>query len=189
MPKIIGALALALALGRIVSASAAEAQKSPPSIPDEVGEAWDRVQQVLQDLSDRFRERFGGRENVETRPTISQMLSRSEALGLSADQVKRLEQLRDNFERLSIRNNAEVRIVELDIDSLLDTPNVDLAKVEAKVREAEKLRADLRIARIKVIEQAKSVLTAEQRKKFYEAVESRAPRAARGQNPSAKERE
>jgi len=189
MRKIIDAVVLALALGWVVSASAAEGEKSPPSIPDEVGEAWDRVQQVLQDLSDRFRERFGGRENVENRPVISQMLSRREALGLSADQVKKLEQLRDNFERLSIRNNAEVRIVELDIDSLLDTPTVDLAKVEAKVREAEKLRADLRIARIKVVEQAKGVLTPEQRKKFYEAVESRAPRAARGQNPSAKERE
>ena len=64
MRKIIDAMVLALALGWVVSANAAEGEKSPPSIPDEVGEAWDRVQQVLQDLSDRFRERFGGRENM-----------------------------------------------------------------------------------------------------------------------------
>jgi len=64
------------------------------------------------------RERFGvGRENVENRPVISEMLNRREALGLSADQVKKIEQLRDNFEHLSIRNNAELRIVELDIDA------------------------------------------------------------------------
>ena len=175
MQKLIRALVLASALGCTVCASAAEGEKSRPSIPDEVGEAWDRFQQVLQDWSDRFRERFGGRQNVENRPTISQMLSRREALGLSADQVKKLEQLRDNFERLSIRNNAEVRIVELDIAGLLENPSVDLAKVEAKVREAEKLRADLRIARIKVTEQAKAVLTSEQRKRFYETVESRNP--------------
>ena len=178
---------LTSALGWVVSANAAEGEKLRPSIPDEVGEAWERFQQVLQDWSDRFRERLGGRENVENRPAISQMLSRREALGLSPDQVKKLEQLRDNFDRLSIRNNAEGRIVELDIAGLLDTPTVDLAKVEAKVREAEKLRADLRIARIQVIEQSKAVLTAEQRKKFYDTVEARAPRAARGQNPSIKE--
>lgn len=189
MRKLVDVIVLALALGWVVCASAADMEKPRPSIPDEVGDAWDRVQQVLHDWNDRFRERFGGRESLENRPVISQLLSRKDALGLSADQVKKLEQLRDNFDRLNIRNNAEVRIVELDIDSLLDTPTVDLAKVEAKVREAEKLRADLRIARIKVIEQAKGVLTPEQRKKFYEAVESRAPRAARGQNPSAKERE
>ena len=187
MRKTIDAVVLALALGSVVCASAADGEKSRPSIPDEVGEAWDRFQQLLQDWSDRFRERLGGRETVENRPAISQILSRREALALSAEQVKKLEQLRDNFERLSIRNNAETRIVELDIASLLETPNPDLAKVEAKVREAEKLRADLRIARIKVIEQAKAVLTPEQRKKFYESIEARAPRAPRGQNPSAKE--
>jgi Spy/CpxP family protein refolding chaperone len=188
MRKLINAVVLACALGSVVCASAADGERSRPSIPDEVGDAWDRFQQVLQEWSDRFRERFGvGRENVENRPTISEMLSRREALGLSADQVRKIEQLRDNFERLSIRNNAELRIVELDIAGLLDTPTVDLAKVEAKVREAEKLRADLRIARIKVIEQAKATLTPEQRKKFYDTVESRPPRAARGQNPSAKE--
>jgi len=188
MRKLINAIVLAVALGSGVCASAAEGEKSRPSIPDEVGDAWDRLQQVLQEWSDRFRERFGvGRENVENRPVISEMLNRREALGLSADQGKKIEQLRDNFERLSIRNNADLRIVELDIAGLLDTPTVDLAKVEAKVRETEKLRADLRIARIKVIEQAKATLTPEQRKKFYDTVESRPPRAARGQNPSAKE--
>ncbi|HEX5606300.1 MAG TPA: periplasmic heavy metal sensor [Candidatus Binatia bacterium] len=187
MRKLVNVMVLAFALGWVVCASAADGENSRPSIPDEVGDAWDRLQQVLQDWSDRFRERFGARENVENRPAISEMLSRKEALGLSPDQVKKIEQLRDNFERLSIRNNAELRIVELDIAGLLDNPAVDVAKVEAKVREAEKLRADLRIARIKVIEQAKAVLTPEQRKKFYDTVESRSPRAARGQNPSAKE--
>ena len=64
-----------------------------------------------------------------------------------------------------------------------------MSKVEGKVREAEKLRADLRIARIRAIEQAKAVLNAEQKKKLQEiASESRPPRPAReGLNPPAKE--
>jgi Spy/CpxP family protein refolding chaperone len=66
---------------------------------------------------------------------------------------------------------------------------VELSKVEGKVREAEKLRADLRIARIRAIEQAKTVLNAEQKKKLQEiTVESRPPRPAReGLNPPTKE--
>jgi Spy/CpxP family protein refolding chaperone len=187
MRKLVNALVLALVLGWAVCASAADTEKPRPSIPDEVGDAWERLQQVLQDWNDRFRERFGGPESPENRPVISQLLSRRDALGLSADQVKKLEQVRDNFERLKIRNNAEVRIVELDIAGLLDKPTVDVAKVETKVREAERLRGDLRIARIKAIEQAKALLTPEQRKKFYDTVEAHASRPGRGQNPPARE--
>jgi len=41
-----------------------------------------------------------------------------------------------------------------------------MAKVEAKVRELAKLRADLRIERIRAIEQGRAVLTPEQRTKL-----------------------
>jgi Spy/CpxP family protein refolding chaperone len=116
------------------------------------------------------------------------MLTYKEFLGLSAEQVKKLEQLRDNFQRQSIRNDADVRIIELDIAALLDSPTVEVAKVEAKIREAEKLRADLRVARVRVIEQAKAVLTTEQRKKFYDKIDTRPSRRS-NQNPSATDKE
>ena len=38
-----------------------------------------------------------------------------------------------------------------------------MTRVEAKIREAAQLRADLRVARLRIIEQGKAVLTAEQR--------------------------
>ena len=43
-----------------------------------------------------------------------------------------------------------------------------MAKVEAKVREIERMRADLRIARIRTIQKGKEQLTADQRKKLQE---------------------
>jgi Spy/CpxP family protein refolding chaperone len=118
-------------------------------------------------------------------------LNNREALGLSADQVRRLEQLRDGFQRQSIRNDADLRIVELDIAALLENDPVDLAKLEAKMREGEKLRTDLRLARIRAIEQARGLLNAEQKKKFLELnPQPLPPRAPRfGQNPSATDRE
>ena len=169
---------------------AAEAEKPKSSVPEELTDAWERFQRALQDWGGRLRERFGSRDSREDRPTITQILSYRDYLGLSAEQVKKLEQLRDNFQRQSIRNDADLRIIELDIAALLDSPTVEVAKVEAKIREAEKLRTDLRVARVRTIEQAKSVLTAEQRKKFFDSVATGSNRPARsGQNPSATEKE
>jgi Spy/CpxP family protein refolding chaperone len=164
---------------------------APRPIPEELSEAWERFQQALQDWSGRLWERFGSRGTREDRPVISQLLSNRETLNLSADQVRKLEQLRDSFQRQAIRSDADLRIVELDIATLLDNEPVDMGKLEHKIRESEKLRTDLRIARIRTIEQARGVLTSEQKKKFQElnpsARPSRPPRA--GQNPSATEKE
>lgn len=181
---------LACSLGLTAPAIGADQEKSRSAVPDELTDAWEQFQRTLQDWGGRIRERFGTTVSREERPTISQMLTYKEYLGLSADQVKKLEQLRDNFQRQSIRNEADVKIIELDVAALLDNPTVEVAKVEAKIREAEKLRADLRIARVRSVEQSKAVLTPEQRKKFYEHVEARSSRPPRsGQNPPATEKE
>jgi hypothetical protein len=167
------------------------AELAPPkaAVPDDLADAWERMHRALTEWGGRMRERFGGRESREERPLITLMLNNKERLGLSGDQVKKLEQLRDNFQKQSVRHDADLRIVEIDLAALLDHDSVELSKVEGKVREAEKLRADLRIARIRAIEQAKGVLNAEQKKKLQEiTAESRPPRPAReGLNPPAKE--
>ena len=159
-------------------------------MPEELSDAWERFQRALHDWGGRLWERVGPRGAREDRPVISQMLNNKEALGLSADQVRRLEQQRDNFQRLTIRNEADLRILELDIASLLDSEPVEMAKLEAKMREEEKLRTDLRIARIRAIEQGKALLNAEQKKKLTELLRQsltlRWPPTS--QNPSATER-
>ena len=182
-------LAGALVFGLILNAPShsAETETSKPLIPEELADAWERLQRALQDWGGQIRERFGARDSREDRPVISLILKYKDYLGLAGDQIKKLEQLRDNYQRLSIRTDADTRILELDVATLLDKPNVDVPKVEQKIHEVEKLRADLRIARVRAVEQAKALLTAEQRKKFYETLEPRPPRS--GQNPSSKERE
>jgi hypothetical protein len=159
----------------------AESEKPGFSVPDELVDAWERLQRALQDWGGQLRERFGAHDAREDRPMISLILKYKDYLRLSGEQVKKLEQLRDNFQRQSIRTDADMRILDLDIAGLLDQPTVDVPKVEQKIRELEKLRADLRITRVRAVEQAKAVLTAEQRKKFYDSLEAR----PRSQNPSA----
>ncbi len=184
---LLGSLVFFLVAGGPVNGE--EFTPSKAAVPDDLSDAWERMQRALTEWGGRMRERFGGRESREERPLITHMLNNKERLGLSADQVKKLEQLRDNFQKQSIRHDADLRIVELDLAALLDHDPVEMGKVEGKVREAEKLRADLRIARIRAIEQAKGILNAEQKKKLQElSLESRPPRPAReGLNPPAKE--
>jgi len=161
------------------------------AVPEDLTDAWERFQRALQEWGGRLRDRFAARDSREDRPLITQMLNNKDRLGLSADQVRKLEQLRDNFQRQSTRNDANLRIVEIDIAELLDNDPVEMAKVEAKIREGEKLRADLRLARIRAVEQAKAQLNAEQKKTLQELIaEPRAQRPQRGSlNPPAKERE
>lgn len=190
MGKLLVVLSLACAVAWPVSVIRVEVEKPKSAVPEDLTDAWERFQKALQEWGGRLRERFGTRDSREDRPTITLILSYKDSLGLSAEQVKKLEQMRDQFQRQSIRTDADVKIIELDIAALLDSPTVDVAKVEAKIREAEKMRTELRIARVRAIEQAKGVLTSEQRKKFLEIADSRSGRPPRsGQNPSATEKE
>jgi Spy/CpxP family protein refolding chaperone len=106
------------------------------------------------------------------RPLITIMLHHRSELGLSPEQVSRLEELRAEFSREAIRRDADIRIAELDLAKLLEQEPPDLAKVEAKVRESAQLRADLRIARLRAVEQGKAVLTPEQRTRLQTMLSS-----------------
>lgn len=190
MRRTVCVLGLALLLFPAVPVMTAEPGRPRPPVPEELSDAWERFQRALHEWGGRMWERVGPRGAREDRPVISQMLNHKEALGLSSDQVRRLEQLRDNFQRLTIRSEADLRILELDIAALLDSEPVDMGKLEAKMREEEKLRTDLRIARIRAIEQGKGLLNAEQKNKLTELMRQSLTLGSPGasQNPSATER-
>ncbi len=122
----------------------------------------------MRELLDRLKENFSFEISAEDRAPISLMLRNRERLALTADQVKHLEQLRNDFAKESIRSEADLRIAELDLTSLLEAQPVDMPHVEAKIRDIERIRADLRIARVRSIEKGKAQLSAEQRRKLQE---------------------
>ena len=122
----------------------------------------------LRDLLERLKENFTFEISAEERAPISLMLRHRERLGLTANQIKQLEQLRNDFAKESIRSEANLRIAEMDLSSLLEARAVDMTQVEAKIREIERIRGDLRIARVRSIEKGKAQLSAEQRRKLQE---------------------
>jgi hypothetical protein len=142
----------------------------------EVGRVLDDLAREMGGLGERWREHFAGSERWPERPLITIMLRYRQELGLSAQQVEALERLRADFQKEVVRHDADIRVAELDLATLLRGAGpVDLALAEAKVREIERLRADLRIARLRAIEQGKALLTPEQRETLARLVADRPP--------------
>ena len=151
-----------------LSGAALAAEDRKPALRDDSGQGVEELGRDFRAWLESWWKYFGGTTAHEQQPVISLLLRNREKLGLSDDQVKKLEQLRSDFEKETIRNEADIRVAEIDLNNLLQAQNADLAKVEAKIRDIERLRADLRIARIRAIEKGKALLTAEQRKKLQE---------------------
>ena len=107
-----------------------------------------------------------GHGDAAERPLISLMLENREELKLTPEQVQRLETLRSDFRKGSIKRSADLRVAELELEELRKKEPVDLAKVEAQVKRIETLRTEQRLSRIKAIEEGKALLTPEQRKRI-----------------------
>ena len=100
------------------------------------------------------------------RPLISEILSLQQQLGLSAEQVRRLQTLRNDFEKEAIQRTAEMQVGQVDLSILMEADQPDLAKVEAQVKKIAALQGELRFARIKTLVQGRAILSQEQWQKF-----------------------
>ena len=103
-------------------------------------------------------------------PWVTIAIENAQQLKLSADQLGKLQALRADFQKQAIRQSADIRIAELELAELLDSERVELGKVQAKVRQIEALRADLRFARIQTLEKGRAVLTEQQRQQLKQLV-------------------
>jgi hypothetical protein len=113
------------------------------------------------------------------RSVVFMALRHRKELGLSAEQVSSLQQLGMDSRRATIRRRADAQLAQLDFFGVLRAEPVDMGRMEAKVREIERFKADGIIARIRTNEAAKAQLTTEQREKLTTlraAVSSAAPR-------------
>jgi Spy/CpxP family protein refolding chaperone len=124
------------------------------------------------------------------RPLITMMLRHRDELGLTPAQVQSLEKLRSDYMKDAIRRDADRKIARLDLMALMrPDPSdplkpVDMAQVEGKLRELEKMRTDMALARIRAIEAGKAQLTPDQRTKFAGLLTQMRSRWQRGGPPA-----
>lgn len=135
-----------------------------PVVHEDMARSLGELVEQFEGLSSQVREHFTLRD--QPRPLISIMLSHREELGLSSGQVQTLEGLRAKFQKEAIRADADLRVAEMDLSQLLSKEPADMTAVDAKIREIEKRRADLRVARVRAIESGRAVLSADQREKL-----------------------
>jgi Spy/CpxP family protein refolding chaperone len=158
---LLGVLLVAL----MIPAAPAAPSDVVPVTHEEMGRAFDDFAAQLHGLGERFRRHFSMEAGPE-RPLVTYMLDHRSDLALAPAQVEELERIRSDFQKEAIKVDADQRVAEMDVASSLRTDPVDIGRVEAKIREAERLKADFRVGRVRAIERAKAQLTPEQRAKL-----------------------
>lgn len=101
-------------------------------------------------------------------PLITMMLEHGQELGLNSEQEKKLRDLRTEFSKESVRKTAEIRVAQIELDSLLEQEQWDLARIDPKVKQLATLQGDLRFARIKTLAAGRAVLTPQQLEKLQQ---------------------
>jgi Spy/CpxP family protein refolding chaperone len=92
-------------------------------------------------------------------------------LNLDEKQKATVRDIRSKFMKDAISKMAEVRIAKTELRDILAKDTVDIHAVERKLKEISSLRVEMRLARIKAMEEVKAQLTPEQKKKFRDAIE------------------
>jgi len=96
----------------------------------------------------------------------------ADELGLSNDQVKKLEAIWYNHKKVAIRKKADLKIAQLELKNILSQQPTDFKKANAKIAEIGSLENGLRLDHLQSIEKARKVLTPEQLKKFTKLMET-----------------
>ena len=157
-------LALAFALSGILASVPALAQqrdlpRQPPGEP---------MQGMMQGPGMMHGMMMGGMGEAagRERPQLSLALQNRAELALTEPQVAKLETLVDRFRGTAQQRLREIESAEAELAALLKQDAPATSKIEDRVRAIEKLRADLRIERLRTIAEGRAALGSEQRVKL-----------------------
>ena len=102
--------------------------------------------------------------------TIDFYLYYADYLGLSETQIDKLKERRTEYLNDSIDKRSKLQQAWVDIQYLLDNDDVDISKVEKKIRSNQGIMADLMVQNVKAQVDARNILTPAQRleaEKYY----------------------
>ena len=112
--------------------------------------------------SEGYRPRMRGFQRGEA-PLISIALRHKTELNLTGDQVANLEKIRTQYQYQMTPFHEQLRANENDIATILKETPANLVQAKLKIQQAEKIRSELRYARVEALENGKSILTSQQR--------------------------
>ena len=84
------------------------------------------------------------------------------SLNLTQDQIRKINLLRLDFQRMAIRLRSDIELRRLEIDKLMITPNADTNRLRALVKERSALTAQLELSTLDNFLAIKKLLSNEQ---------------------------
>lgn len=102
---------------------------------------------------------------------VTLTLKNAENLGLDDKQINRLEGIRDKYTKEIIKLEADLKALEIDLNTLLKTDNIDLPKIKNTVKKIEGAQSQTRYLRIEAFTEARKVLKPEQKEKLKKLIE------------------
>jgi Spy/CpxP family protein refolding chaperone len=100
------------------------------------------------------------------------MWRRLAGLNLDEQQKAAVSEIKSRMMKETVKRKADVGVARIELKELLAKDPVDMKAVEAKLKQSETLKTEMRLSHIKAMEEVKAKLTPEQRKKFSEMVET-----------------
>jgi Spy/CpxP family protein refolding chaperone len=100
------------------------------------------------------------------------------SLGLDEKQREAIKEIKSRVIKDTIRKRADIEVARIDLRDILGKDQVDMNMAEATLKKIASLQTDIRLSHIKALEEIKTKLTPEQRKKFKEMHE-KGPRTER----------
>ncbi len=99
-------------------------------------------------------------------PFLTLVLSHGQELGLTPDQLQKLQELRTAFDKEAVARGALIRAAQGALNALLEQDQWDLPAIDAKVHEVATLQADQQFAAIKTVAAGEALLTPAQLQKL-----------------------
>ena len=91
-------------------------------------------------------------------------LMRAQMLGLTDDQIAKIQSTQTDFRRTQIKTQSEIQLAQLDLQQELMKDKPDSAKIEQLIKRINGLQAEVQIAAMKASLAVRNVLTPAQRR-------------------------
>ncbi len=93
-------------------------------------------------------------------------------LNIDSGRMEAIKEIRIKAVKETIRKRAELQIASIELREILGKDRADMQAVETKLKQIASFQTDIHLSHIKAIEEIKSKLTSEERKKLREFIEA-----------------
>ncbi|MCB0279361.1 MAG: periplasmic heavy metal sensor [Calditrichaeota bacterium] len=100
--------------------------------------------------------------------------------GLNEEQINRIKSIHSKTEKEAIQLQADLKVLNLEKGELLISDNMDMNKIESKIKSINELRGKMEMNRIRSMAEVKNVLSKEQWAKLKEMRKDRGESGQRG---------